>query len=162
MPRLEVTIKTRDGNCPASVFTPADKVGPWPAVIFFMDGLGIRPAMWEMGQRLADGGYLVLLPDLYYRFGSYPPKNPSEVLADPKLREELMKLVSSLDRDRKVADAAAFIEFLSSRPEVQGDRFGAVGYCMGGNASLVAAGVPRSICGGRVVSRRKFGHGPTR
>jgi carboxymethylenebutenolidase len=39
MPRLEVSIKTRDGNCPASVFTPANKVGPWPAVIFFMDGL---------------------------------------------------------------------------------------------------------------------------
>src|ERR1700758_3451165 len=61
MPRLEVTIKTRDGNCPASVFTPANKAGPWPAVIFFMDGFGIRPAMWEMGQRLADGGYVVLL-----------------------------------------------------------------------------------------------------
>ncbi len=38
-------------------------------MIFFMDGLGIRPAMWEMGQHLADGGYLVLLPDLYYRLG---------------------------------------------------------------------------------------------
>jgi dienelactone hydrolase len=60
MPRAEVTIKTRDGNCPASVFTPADGNGPWPAVIFYMDGLGIRPVMWEMGQRLADGGYLVL------------------------------------------------------------------------------------------------------
>src|SRR5260370_34690105 len=140
MPRLEVTIKTRDGNCPASVFTPANKVGPWPAVIFFMDGLGIRPAMWEMGQRLADGGYLVLLPDLYYRLGSHPPKNPSQVLADPKLMEELMKFVTSLDRDRKVSDAGAFIEFLSSRAEVKGHRFGATGYCMGGNASLTAAG----------------------
>ena len=40
-----------------------------PAVIFFMDGLGIRPVMWEMGQRLADGGYLVLLPDLYHLSG---------------------------------------------------------------------------------------------
>jgi carboxymethylenebutenolidase len=140
MPRLEVTIKTRDGICPASVFTPPDKVGPWPAVIFFMDGLGIRPAMWEMGQRLADGGYLVLLPDLYYRLGSYPPKNPSQVLADPKLMGELMKMVTSLDRDRKVSDADAFIKFLSSRPDVKGGRFGATGYCMGGNASLTAAG----------------------
>jgi carboxymethylenebutenolidase len=140
MPRLDVTIETRDGICPASVFTPADTVGPWPAVIFFMDGLGIRPVMWEMGQRLADGGYLVLLPDLYYRLGSYPPKIPSQVLADPILREELMKFVTSLDRDRKISDADAFIEFLSSRPEVKGDRFGAAGYCMGGNASLVAAG----------------------
>ncbi len=140
MPRLEVTIKTRDGNCPASVFTPANKVGPWPAIIFFMDGLGIRPAMWEMGQRLADGGYSVLLPDLYYRQGSYPPKNPAQVLADPKLMGELMKLVGSLDRDKKVSDAGAFIEFLSSRPDVKGNRFGSTGYCMGGNASLTAAG----------------------
>jgi carboxymethylenebutenolidase len=140
MPRLEVTIKTRDGICPASLFTPADGVGPWPGVIFFMDGLGIRPAMWEMGQRLADGGYSVLLPDLYYRLGSYPPKNPAQVLADPKLMKELMSAVTSLNRDRKVSDAGAFIEFLSSRPEVKGHRFGATGYCMGGNASLTAAG----------------------
>jgi carboxymethylenebutenolidase len=140
MPRLDVTIKTRDGICPASIFTPADRVGPLPAVIFFMDGLGIRPVMWEMGQRLADGGYLVLLPDLYYRAGPYPPKNPSAVFADPKLREELMKLVGSLDRDRKIADAGAFLEFLSSRPDVKGRRFGTTGYCMGGNASLTATG----------------------
>ena len=140
MPRIEVTIKTRDGICPASVFTPAGTAGPWPAAIFFMDGLGIRPAMWEMGQRLSDGGYLVLLPDLYYRLGSYPPKNPSQVLADPKLLKELMKSVTSLDRDRKISDAGAFTEFLSSRPEVKGDRLGATGYCMGGNASLTAAG----------------------
>lgn len=140
MPRLETAIKTRDGNCPASVFTPADKAGPWPAVIFFMDGLGIRPAMWEMGQRLADGGYLVLMPDLYYRLGSYPPKNPAQVLADPKLMKELMKSVTSLNRDRKVSDAGAFIDFLSSRPDVKGDRFGSTGYCMGGNCSLTAGG----------------------
>ena len=140
MPRLDATIKTRDGICPASVLTPGDVVGPWPGVIFFMDGLGIRPVMWEMGQRLADRGYLVLLPDLYYRLGSYPPKVPSQVLADPNLREELLKCVTSLDRDRKISDAAAFIEFLSSRPEVKGNRFGATGYCMGGNASLTAAG----------------------
>jgi len=140
MPRLEVTIKTPDGICPASLFTPAAKSAPLPGVIFFMDGLGIRPAMWEMGQRLADGGYSVLLPDLYYRLGSYPPMIPSQVLADPKLMKELMKFVTSLDRGRKVSDAGAFIEFLSSRPEVKGDRFGATGYCMGGNCSLTAAG----------------------
>jgi len=129
MPRLDVTIKTRDGICPASVFTPAETPGrPWPAVVFFMDGLGIRPAMWEMGQRLADGGYLVLLPDLYYRLGSYPPKNPSQVLADPKLMQELMKSVNSLDRDRKISDAGAFIEFLSSHAEVKGDRSPAIAW----------------------------------
>src|SRR5216684_3486084 len=65
MPRADVTIKTRDGNCPASLFTPALGKGPWPGVIFYIDGLGVRPVMWEMGQRLADGGYLVLQPDRF-------------------------------------------------------------------------------------------------
>lgn len=140
MPRLDVTIQTRDGVCPASIFTPANVAGPWPAVIFFMDGLGIRPVMWEMGQRLADGGYLVLLPDLYYRIGPYPPRIPSQIFADPKLREELMKSVGSLNRERKISDTAAFIEFLSSRPDVKGRRYGATGYCMGGHSSVTAAG----------------------
>jgi carboxymethylenebutenolidase len=140
MPRIGVNIQTRDGVCPASVFTPANSVGPWPAVIFFMDGFGIRPALWEMGQHLADGGYLVLLPDLYYRIGRYPPKNPSQTLADPNLLAEFRKLVSSLDRDQKISDAGAFIEYLSSRSDVRGDRFCVTGYCMGGNISLTAAG----------------------
>jgi len=100
-------------------------------VIFFMDGFGIRPVMREMGQRLADGGYLVLLPDLHYRIGSYPTMNPSQILADPELREEFMKLVTSLNRDHKVSDAGTFIDFLLSRSDVKGDRFGATGYCMG-------------------------------
>jgi carboxymethylenebutenolidase len=140
MPRAEVTIKTRDGDCPASVFTPANGKGPWPGVIFYMDGLGIRPVMHEMGQRLADGGYLVLQPDLYYRFGKYPPKVPSEILGNQASMGELMKWVNSLDRDRKVSDSGAFIEYLSSQPNVKGKRFGATGYCMGGNASITAAG----------------------
>ncbi len=140
MPRLDLTIKTRDGTCPANLFTPAKDAGPWPGVIFFMDGLGIRPVMWEMAQRLADGGYAVLLPDLYYRHGPYAPMDPAVVLTDPDARAALMKLVVSLDRDRKIADTAAFIECLSSRPEVKGDRFGATGYCMGGHAALTAAG----------------------
>jgi carboxymethylenebutenolidase len=140
MPREDITIQTRDGSCPASVFTPADQRGPWPCVIFFMDGPGIRPVLQEMGQRLADAGYLVLLPDLYYRSGRYAPMDPATVFSDPEAKEVLMKLVNSLDRERKVADATAFVDYLASRPDVRGERFGAVGYCMGGNCALTAAG----------------------
>jgi len=140
MPRFDITINTRDGLCPASLFTSTSRAGPWPAVIFFMDEFGIRPALWQMGQRLADHGYLVLLPDLYYPLGSYPPMVPAEVIANPKLRENLTKRVASLHRGRKISDTAALIEFLATRPEVEGDRFGAVGYSMGGNLSLTAAG----------------------
>lgn len=140
MPRLDLTIPTSDGNCPAYLFTPATGAGPWPGVIFFMDGLGIRPAMWEMGQRLADAGYTVLLPDAYYRQGPYAPMNPPDVFADPDARATLMERVSSLTRARKVADTEAYIACLSARPEVRGKKFGATGYCMGGHAALTAAG----------------------
>jgi carboxymethylenebutenolidase len=140
MARLDVSIKTRDGNCPASLFTPASGTGPWPGVIFYMDALGIRPAMWDMAQRLADGGYAVLLPDLFYRSGPYEVMDPAQTFADPVKKENLMKLVGSLDRDRTVSDADAFTAFLAARSEVKGERFGATGYCMGGKLALTAAG----------------------
>jgi carboxymethylenebutenolidase len=140
MPRAEVTIQTPDGICPASVFTPALTDGPWPGVIFFMDGLGIRPTLWDMGQRLADAGYLVLLPDLYYRSGPYPPMIPTEVFTDSDKRAELMKLIGGLNRDTKISDSGAFIQYLDSRDDVKGNRYGTTGYCMGGNVSLTAAG----------------------
>ncbi|HET6631598.1 MAG TPA: dienelactone hydrolase family protein [Rhodanobacteraceae bacterium] len=140
MTREAIIIETRDGRCPASVFTPTESRGPWPGVLFFMDGLGIRPSMWEMGQRLADAGYLVLLPDLYYREGSYAPMDPSEVFSAPDARERLKQLVGSLTRERKIADATAFTDTLADRADVAGKRFGATGYCMGGNCALTAAG----------------------
>ncbi|GFZ89662.1 dienelactone hydrolase family protein [Dyella caseinilytica] len=140
MSRIDLNINTRDGSCPASLFTPASGTGPWPGVIFYMDAPGIRPVMWEMAQRLADHGYAVLLPDLFYRSGPYDVMVPAEVFADPVKKANLMKLVGSLNRDVTVADAEAFIACLSERPEVKGDRFGATGYCMGGKLALLAAG----------------------
>jgi carboxymethylenebutenolidase len=111
-----------------------------------MDGPGIRPALWAMGQRLADDGYVVLLPDMFYRTGSYEPMVPSEILADPERRAGMMKMVQALNRDTKISDAQAFIDFLDARPDVKGDRYGTTGYCMGGNVSLtVAAAFPERI-----------------
>ncbi|KZV15278.1 hypothetical protein F511_09366 [Dorcoceras hygrometricum] len=140
MPSLKLVFKTRDGSCPASLFTPSAGQGPWPGVLFFMDGLGIRPVLHEMAQRLADGGYAVLLPDLYYRHGSYAPMDPARTFADPEAKNRLMAMIGSLDRGAKIADAEASLAFLSTRPEVAGGRVGATGYCMGGNIALTAAG----------------------
>ena len=78
MSHEQISIRTRD--CPAHIFKP-EGPGPWPAVIVYMDGLGIRPTLFEMGQKLADGGYVVLLPDLFYRAGPYAPLDPKQVFA---------------------------------------------------------------------------------
>jgi hypothetical protein len=54
MSHEQLSIRTRDGDCPAHIFKP-EGLGPWPAAIFYMDGLGIRPTLFEMasGSRMA-------------------------------------------------------------------------------------------------------------
>jgi carboxymethylenebutenolidase len=87
---MKISIDTRDGSCPVYVYRP-DGNGLWPGVLVFMDGLGIRPAILEITERLAASGYFVLLPDLYYRSGPYEPMNARTVCADPEQRKVLME-----------------------------------------------------------------------
>jgi carboxymethylenebutenolidase len=145
MTREQVVIHTADGECPASVFTP-DAGGQWPAVIFCMDGLGIRPVLFEMAQRLADANFVVLLPDLFYRAGAYEPLDPRAVFASGNPREALGQLMASTDNQRASQDTAAFLAYLDTRDDVAGTRIGTTGYCMGGAISLtVAATYPDRI-----------------
>jgi carboxymethylenebutenolidase len=134
-----VSVTTRDGECPVHVFTPQG-AGPWPAAVFYMDGLAIRPALLGMGQRLADAGYVVLLPDLYYRAGPYEPLVPAEVfaLADP--RSALGHLMGSTSPTRAAEDTEAFLAYLDTRDDVAGGKIGVTGYCMGGAIALTVAG----------------------
>jgi carboxymethylenebutenolidase len=140
MAREDVSIRTGDGACRTSVFTPDDGAGPWPATIFFMDGLGIRPVLFEMAQRLADAGYVVLLPDLFYRAGPYEPLDVKEVFASGDVRAVLGPLLGSTDNRRAAQDTGAFLDYLDGRDDVAGSRVGTTGYCMGGAISLTVAG----------------------
>ena len=149
-----IAIPMPEGQCPAHLFTPGwqgpdrqgpdrQGKGPWPAVIFYMDGLAIRPALFAMAQRLADGGYVVLLPDLFYRAGPYAPLDPQAVFAAGSARAVIGPLMASTDRTRAAQDTAAFLACLDARGEVAPGGVGAVGYCMGGGIALaVAAAYP--------------------
>jgi len=137
---MKTTIGTNDGTCPAYVYRP-DENGPWPAVLVFMDGLGIRPAMLEIGERLATHGYFVLLPDLYYRSGPYEPMDPHRVFADAEQRKTLMTRFMSLATPANVmADTKFFLDYLATQRDVKPGGIGTTGYCMGGLMSLTAAG----------------------
>jgi carboxymethylenebutenolidase len=72
-----------------------------------MDGLGIRPTLVDMGQRLANGGYVVLLPDLFYRAGPYEPLEPKKVFAAGDVRSALAHLLGSTDNRRAAEDTKA-------------------------------------------------------
>ncbi|HEY1651990.1 MAG TPA: dienelactone hydrolase family protein [Acidimicrobiales bacterium] len=139
MSHEQVSIRTHDGECPAHVFTPSGS-DRHPAVIFYMDGLGIRPTLFEMGQRLADYGYVVLLPDLFYRAGPYEALDPKKVFASGDVRAAIGHLFASTDNRRAGEDTEAFLAYLEGRDDVAGTKVGTTGYCMGGAISLTAAG----------------------
>jgi carboxymethylenebutenolidase len=139
MSHEQVSIRTRDGQCPAYVFTPAG-AGRHPAVIFYMDGLGIRPTIFDMGQRLADLGYVVLVPDLFYRAGPYEALEPEKVFASGDVRAAIGHLFASTDNRRAGEDTESFLGYLDGRQDVAGTKVGTTGYCMGGGMSLTAAG----------------------
>ena len=109
-------------------------------MIFYMDGLGIRPTLFEMGQRLANGGYIVLLPDLFYRVGPYEPMDPKKIFATGDVMGAIGHLFNSTNNRRAAEDTEAFLAYLDTRDDLAGRKVGTTGYCMGGGMSLTAAG----------------------
>jgi len=141
MSREQVSIPTPDGEARAFVFTPDSGAGPWPTVLFYMDGPAIRPALFEMGERLASNGYYVLLPDMFWRLGPYDPVDVKAVFSDPELRKTFFaRYMGSTDPEKSMRDTAAFLAWLDNQPKAKADKIGTTGYCMGGGMSLRAAG----------------------
>ena len=126
-------INTLDGICDATLYQP-DEVGAWPGILFFMDGIGIRPAMQEMAGRLAGNGYVVLQPNLYYRHGR------ARVMDQKRDHDTIMTMLSSLTWPNAVHDIAAYLDALSGNPATQDAPHGCFGYCLGGGFALTAAG----------------------
>ena len=124
-----------------------------------MDGIGIRPVLHRMADRIAADGYYVLLPNLFYRRGRAALSDAAEILK-PENRLKLMDLVLSVTPDRVVRDAEGFFRFLSAQKDASaGSKVGLTGYCMGGSmvvriaahhADRVAAAA--SFHGGRLVT----------
>src|SRR6476660_8075111 len=121
MPNITDTITTPDGNCPVHVFTPEGS-GPWPGVVMFPDAGGLRYTFDEMGAQLAQSGYVVLVPDVYYRNADWAPFNMTSVFGEEQERNRLMSMIGTLTPVKITADAGAFFDYLAGRSEVSGDR----------------------------------------
>ena len=92
-----VEIATADGTCQAALCTPAGE-GPWPAVIMYPDAAGLRDTMRQMGERLSGLGYVVLVPDIYYRNGPYDPIDMRTAFATKESAERVMGMMRSQNR----------------------------------------------------------------
>jgi carboxymethylenebutenolidase len=153
MRRLDVQIPAPDGHSNGTLHLP-DGNGPWPGVLVFPDAGGARETFGQMGDRLASMGYVVLIPDIYYRAGEWAPFDVATLFTDPRERARLSTLTSVLTNDRIIADSGAYSDFLLARPEVTGSAIGTTGYCLGGRMSLIAAGGP-----GRTIAAAASFHG---
>jgi carboxymethylenebutenolidase len=139
MQHEEIQIRTQDGACPTHVYHP-DGRGPWPAVIVYMDAIGWRPAMMEIAERIANAGYFVLLPNLFYRV-KFDPSQGMKLFSDPVIREDMMtRVMPSASPANVVRDTQAFLDYLDAQPTVIHDKIGITGYCMGGRLALYVAG----------------------
>ena len=138
----DIDIMTPDGVADCYFVHPTS--GAHPGVLIWPDAFGLRPAKKQMGRRLAESGYSVLVVNQYYRTQRAPIVNTTDFAA---VRDTLVPLMGSLNADTQTRDAMAFIRFLNTQPAVDRSRkMGTMGYCMGGPFTMrTAAAVPDRV-----------------
>jgi carboxymethylenebutenolidase len=138
----EVTIKTPDGTADCYFVHPA---GAAAGVLVWPDIFGLRPAFRQMGKRLAESGYSVLVVNPFYRTKQAPTAEKGG--ATPI--QEVMPLAQTLSPDTHMTDAKAFIGWLDQQaPVAKNRKMGTQGYCMGGPMAFrTAAAIPDRIGG---------------
>jgi carboxymethylenebutenolidase len=128
----DVSIRTADGHADAALFHPAGR-GRWPAVLMWPDILGLRPVFREMGRRLAAQGYVVLVPNPYYRVKKAPVVKGAFDFGSKDDMNRIMAFRNGLSDGTTDRDSDAFISFLDAQPQTDRARRAAVqGYCMSG------------------------------
>jgi len=142
--RREVEVPTPDGTADADFYQAAE--GGCPGVIFLPDGIGFRPSQQQMARRVAEEGYNVLLPNIYYRDGRPPFFEGKFDFTNEKTRARLGELTKSVDADAMRRDGSAYVDSLASQPGVSPGPMGILGFCFTGQFALrVAAARPDRI-----------------
>lgn len=140
----DVMVKTPDGMCDAVLFYPEGQ-GTWPAALIWTDIAGLRPAFRDMGRRLASQGYVVLVPNPFYRSAKAPVVGATFDFNNEEQRNRLFSYRGAMKDDGIDRDAAAYVAFLDAQPQTdKSKKVGVQGYCMGGSMTFrTAAAVSR-------------------
>src|ERR1700685_3736761 len=137
----EVSVTTPDGTADCYFVHPSS--GTSAGVLVWPDIFGLRPAFRQMGKRLAESGYSVLVVNPFYRTKKAPTADAGAATPIP----QLMPLAQSLNETTHMTDAKAFIGWLDQQSSVAKNRkMGTQGYCMGGAMAFrTAAAVPDRV-----------------
>jgi carboxymethylenebutenolidase len=137
----DVTVTTPDGAADCYFVHPAS--GAAPGVLVWPDIFGLRPAFRQMGKRLAESGYAVLVVNPFYR----TKKAPTADAGGATPIDQVRPLAQTLSETTHTKDAKAFIAWLDGQASVAKNRkIGTQGYCMGGPIAFrTAAAVPDRV-----------------
>lgn len=132
-----------------------------PAVIVYMEIFGVNSHIRDVTERIAREGYVAIAPDYFHRTGA-----GVELGYDDAGMAEGMKLLGGLQADEMIADAEATLAYLRGRPDVRGDRIGAMGFCIGGHMTYLTAcatdiQVSASFYGGGIAAPQGPGGAPS-
>jgi carboxymethylenebutenolidase len=134
----KVQIPTTQGTAEGILFRPVQE-GQWPGVIQYTDIGGIRPSQLEMARRLADAGYVVLMPNVFYRSGALPLFDFPVKFGDERTMKRIGELSGPLTPEAIVSDASDYVDFLAQHEFVKTGSIGVVGYCFTGKMALYTA-----------------------
>src|SRR6204780_2233039 len=128
----DVDVPMASGVADSALFYPEGR-GSWPAVLVWTDILGLRPVFRDMGQRLAAEGYVVLVPNPFYRNAKAPVVDGSFDFSKPEDRAKVMPMAAALTADANISDAKSYVSFLDAQPQTdKKKKMDVQGYCMGG------------------------------
>jgi carboxymethylenebutenolidase len=127
-PVEQVTVSTGSEQMPGYVSRPAGDAAA-PAILIISDIFGASPFYQEIAGRLANEGYLALLPDLFFRLGGLEQQS----------MEAAMARAGRLNEQQTLGDLQAAVAYLLGRPDVQPKSPGMMGFCMGGTYAMLLA-----------------------
>jgi carboxymethylenebutenolidase len=131
-------ISMPDGKAESTLFIP-DSGKRYPGVLYFVDIAGVRPANLSMAGRLAEQGYTVLVPNLFYRTSKLPVFDFPLQFGDDRTTKRLGELSTPLTPVAMERDASAYVDFLAASNGVAPGPMGVVGFCFSGSMAMRAA-----------------------
>jgi carboxymethylenebutenolidase len=143
-----VETQTPDGAADGLFYQP-ETGGSWPGIFFLTDIAGIRPSQRAIAARICSEGYVVLMPNLFYRTGRPPLFEPGLKFGNEQFMKRVGELSSPLTPEAVERDAGRYVDFLAQHQAVKKGPFGAVGLCFAGAVVLrMAAASPHQIAAG--------------
>lgn len=134
MPERHVDIEAPQGAMPTFIAHP-DGDGPFPVVLVYMDAPAIRDELYEMARRIAGEGYYVMLPDLFYRFGTL-----RFAVRNEKSRAIWQQAMAHMSNAEVVEDTRVMIETIDADPMARAGNLACIGFCMSGRLVTAVAG----------------------